>query len=213
MCDRARRPATRSSRSRIVLAGMRIVLRIAVVLVSAVAYTATFVIALSVVEVLSVDVDLSRPTATSELSGALARGSEALGDPEDPAVVQVCGFPPKRQVFHLSHADTLALARCLHEQGYLSAAGLALIQNESFVAINGQRIPDTDAGGVVTRGVFWSYVVGGEVIPRPWWESALWVVAWLSGLVVIVWLVGFRLPAWRLLRRTRPRPPGPTPPT
>ncbi len=51
----------RSSRSRIVLAAMRLILRIAVVLVSAVAYTVAFVIAVSVVEVLSVDADLSPP--------------------------------------------------------------------------------------------------------------------------------------------------------
>jgi len=169
---------------------MRIVLRIVAVLVALAAY---YVVTTAVVW--RFETAESGPERAFGDAVFVALNEQSKG--ADSPVLTVCGFPPPgKEMYVLSHADVVDVARCLHRGGYMSASILTEIEVSTMTIAGTQAGPRPVPGapvGSVQRFGSWSYGGSGEIRERPWWV----LVIWCAGAGVVIWLVGFRLPWWR----------------
>lgn len=172
---------------------MRLVLRIAAVLVALAAY---YVVTTAVMW--RFETAESGPERAFGDAVFMALNEQSKGS--DSPVLTVCGFPPPgKEMYVLSHADVVHVARCLRRGRYMSASNLTEIEVSAMTIAGTQAGPRPVPGapeGSVQRSGSWSYGGSGEIRERPWWV----LVIWSAGAGVIIWLVGFRLP-WR--RRAR----------
>jgi len=110
---------------------------------------------------------------------------EALDRARDAGTAQECYEPPvSSRRIRLSHREIVAMSRCFARHGYVTQAGLRLIESDRFEYTYYRAFGRT-VGGTVT-----SFTVAADPVPK-------WVIGlWLSGLAAVIWLVGFRLPWW-----------------
>lgn len=152
---------------------MRLLIRIVAVLVVAVVYSIVFWF-----------IALASFALTTDPPDAPDYFLSAVDDAKERGDALPCGLRPSRgnEQIHLSHRETVQVARCLHRRGELTASQVAAIRAFPFEYTYGRSL------GQEFENTNWTMSAVGAKL-----ATALRLV----GLGLIGWFVGFRIRWWR----------------